>query len=80
MVKGDTFTVPINFALQETMKRFENSDDVNDKIIYEGLRRSKCRRKWKLSDNEKSISKRICEWNSGCRSTPNSRNNTTVNA
>lgn len=41
MVKGDTFTAPINFALQETMKRFENSDDVNDKIIYEGLRRSK---------------------------------------
>ena len=41
VVKGDIFTVPINFALQETMKRFENSDDENNKIIYEGLRRSK---------------------------------------
>ena len=28
MVKGDTYTTPINFALQETTNGFENSDDV----------------------------------------------------
>ena len=41
MAKGDIFTSPIDFALQETMKRFENSEDDNDKLIYEILRRSK---------------------------------------
>lgn len=41
MIKGDIFTSPIEFALQETMKKFENSEDENDKIIYETLRRSK---------------------------------------
>ena len=41
MAKGDIFTSPIDFALQETMKRFENSEDDNDKLIYETLRRSK---------------------------------------
>lgn len=41
MVKGDIFSSPIDFALQETMKRFENSQDKNDKMIYESLRRSK---------------------------------------
>ena len=41
MVKGDIFTSPIDFALQETMKQFENYDNDNDKMIYESLRRSK---------------------------------------
>lgn len=41
MVKGDIFASPIDFALQETMKRFENSDNDKDKLIYEFLRRSK---------------------------------------
>lgn len=41
MVKGDIFTSPIDFALHETMKRFENSQDKNDQMIYESLRRSK---------------------------------------
>ena len=40
MVNGDAFTTPIEFALQKAMKEFEGSDDKNDKIIYEGLRRS----------------------------------------
>ena len=41
MVEGDIFTSPIDFALQETMKRFENSDNKNDKFIlnhYEELK------------------------------------------
>ena len=41
MVKGDIFTSPIDFALKTTMKKFENSEDDNDKLIYETLRRSK---------------------------------------
>ena len=41
MVKGDIFTSPIDFALQETMKQFENADNNNNKMIYESLRRSK---------------------------------------
>ena len=41
MVKGDIFTSPIDFALQETMKQFENCDNDNDKMIYESLRRSR---------------------------------------
>lgn len=41
MIKGDIFVSPIEFALQETMERFENSEDENDKLIYEALRRSK---------------------------------------
>lgn len=41
MVIEDILTSPIDFALQETMKRFENSEDDNDKLIYETLRRSK---------------------------------------
>ena len=40
MVKGDIFTSPIDFALQETMKQFEDSDKDNDKLIYNSLRRS----------------------------------------
>ena len=40
MVNGDVFTAPIEFALQKAMKELEESDDKNDKIIYEGLRRS----------------------------------------
>ena len=40
MVNGDVFTAPIEFALEKTMKEFEGSDNKNDKIIYEGLRRS----------------------------------------
>ena len=40
MVNGDALTTPIEFALRKTMKEFEKSDDKNDKIIYEGLRRS----------------------------------------
>ena len=40
MVNGDAFTAPIEFTLQKAMKEFEGSDDKNDKIIYEGLRRS----------------------------------------
>ena len=41
MVKEDIFTSPIDFALQETMKQFENYDNDNDKMIYESLRRSR---------------------------------------
>ena len=41
MVKGDIFTMPINFALQEMMNEFENYDNDNDKMIYESLRRSR---------------------------------------
>ena len=41
MVKGDIFISPIDFALQETMKKFENATDDNDKFIYEALKRSK---------------------------------------
>lgn len=41
MVKGDIFTSPIDFALQETMKKFESLDNENDKILYEMLKRSK---------------------------------------
>ena len=41
MVKGDIFTSPIDFALQETMKRFENADNDNGKLIYEALKRSR---------------------------------------
>ena len=41
MVKGNIFTSPIDFALQETMKQFENVDNDNDKMIYESLRRSR---------------------------------------
>ena len=41
MVKGDIFTSPIDFALQETMKQFENADKDNNKMIYESLRRSR---------------------------------------
>lgn len=39
MIKGDIFTSPIDFALQETMKKFEN--DEQSRFIYESLRRSK---------------------------------------
>ena len=45
MVKVDIFTSPIDFALQETIKQFENTDNDNDKMIYESLRRS--RAMWK---------------------------------
>lgn len=41
MIKGDIFTSPIEFALQGTMKQFKDSDDDNDKLIYECLKRSK---------------------------------------
>ena len=41
MVKGDIFTSPIDFALQEAIKRFEKYDNDNDKMIYESLRRSR---------------------------------------
>lgn len=41
MVKGDIFTSPIDFALEKTIKQFENADNDNDKMIYELLRRSK---------------------------------------
>lgn len=40
MVKGDIFTNPIDFALQETMKRFEPKENEDNKLIYEALRRS----------------------------------------
>ena len=40
IVKGDIFTSPIDFALQETIKQFEDSDKDNDKLIYNSLRRS----------------------------------------
>lgn len=36
-----TGKTPISFALQETMKRFENSEFEDDKIIYELFKRSK---------------------------------------
>lgn len=39
MIKGDIFTSPIDFALQETMKKLEN--DEQSRFIYESLRRSK---------------------------------------
>lgn len=41
MVKGDIFTSPIDFALQETIKRFEDADNDSDKLLYEALRRSR---------------------------------------
>lgn len=41
MVTGDIFTSPIDFALNEVMKRFEGLNDENSRIIYEGLKRSK---------------------------------------
>lgn len=41
MVKGNIFKSPIDFALQTTMRQFENLEDDNDKLIYETLRRSK---------------------------------------
>ena len=41
MVKEDIFTSPIDFALQETMKQFENADNNNNEMIYESLRRSR---------------------------------------
>ena len=39
MIKGDIFTSPIDFALQETLKKFENDEE--NKLLYEALRRSK---------------------------------------
>lgn len=33
------FTMPINFAIKDTMKKFENSTDEDGRIIYESLRR-----------------------------------------
>lgn len=39
MVKGDVFTSPIDFALQETMTKFEN--DEGNELLYEALRRSR---------------------------------------
>ena len=41
MVRGNIFTSPIDFALQEMIKQFENYDNDNDKMIYESLRRSR---------------------------------------
>lgn len=55
MVKGDVFTSPIDFALQETMKRFENQNNDNDKLIYENLKRSK-----KIWENIKINGLEIC--------------------
>ena len=55
MVKGDIFTSPIDFALQETMKRFENPNNSNDKLIYETLKRSK-----KIWENIKINGLEIC--------------------
>ena len=40
MVAENIFTSPIDFALQETIKQFEDSDKDNDKLIYNSLRRS----------------------------------------
>ena len=37
----DIFTAPIDFALQEAMKNFENVTDSNNKLNYEALKRSK---------------------------------------
>lgn len=37
----DIFAIPIDFALGETIKRFENPKGENEKIIYESLRRSR---------------------------------------
>ena len=41
MVRGDIFTSPIDFALQEMIKQFENYDNDNDKMSYELVRRSR---------------------------------------
>lgn len=38
MIKEDIFTSPIEFALQETMKRFEG--DEKNELLYEALKRS----------------------------------------
>lgn len=38
---NDIFKSPIDFALKKTMSEFENSNNDNDKLIYETLRRSK---------------------------------------
>ena len=40
-INGDIFTSPIDFALLETMKKIENTDNDNDKLLYEVLKRSK---------------------------------------
>lgn len=38
MIKGDIFTSPIDFALQEAIKRFE--DDEENQLLYSALKRS----------------------------------------
>ena len=37
----EIFTSPIEFSLNETIKRFENPKDEHEKIIYQSLKRSK---------------------------------------
>lgn len=44
IIIGDIFTSPIDFALQETIKQFEDAENNHDKLIYEALKRS--RRIW----------------------------------
>lgn len=39
MVKGDIFTSPVDFALQEAINRFEN--DKENKLLYGALKRSR---------------------------------------
>ena len=41
MINGDIFTSPIDFAIQTMMKNLENTNNDNDKCIYEALKRSK---------------------------------------
>lgn len=36
---GTTFSMAINFAFKETIKKFENSTDENDRIVCESLKR-----------------------------------------
>lgn len=38
---GDIFTSPIDYALKETMKQFENKNDGDSKLIYSALARSR---------------------------------------
>lgn len=39
MVKGDIFTSPVDLALQEAIKKFENDEE--NKLLYGALKRSR---------------------------------------
>lgn len=53
MIKGDIFTSPIEFALQEAIKRFEGDEE--NKLLYGALKRSEA-----MWENIKIHSLQIC--------------------